>query len=318
MSGWSPNSHLPITKNFTANRSIHKYNEDQLTQYQAQPSTQVDLKFCCSKFSSLSLLLPKTLLSLLIFRNVQNEGQLTMQTKLWVNSHFYQNCSAQPSEWGYPSAQKTHRSPQAWAVPCSSITLCSCTQMRAELLPFLLPASQVQVTLTVIQTSCDQTAACSKHGTWWQDRECPLKWLLLHANITSSTQVCLGLTEMCPCEGQYPAGNMQRAESLSVHKDTQILILVCTHYLTELDFSTQGQARISQMYLLLLMLLTLITKPQFSYILFIFILSGSKWNCLFSFIFCTQCCDEMKLNMMHFWDKHLAPSKQEDCSRSVF
>lgn len=82
MSGWSPNSHLPITKNFTANRSIHKYNEDQLTQYQAQPSTQVDLKFCCSKFSSLSLLLPKTLLSLLIFRNVQNEGQLTMQTKL--------------------------------------------------------------------------------------------------------------------------------------------------------------------------------------------------------------------------------------------
>lgn len=97
MSAWSPNSHLPITKNFTANRSIHKYNEDQLTQYRAQLPTQVDLKFCWSKFFSLSPLLPKTLLSLLIFRNVQNQGQLTMHTKLQVGSYFYLNVLRTPS-----------------------------------------------------------------------------------------------------------------------------------------------------------------------------------------------------------------------------
>lgn len=109
MSGWSLNSHLPITKNFTANISIHKYNK--LTQYWAQTPTQVNLKFCCSKFSSLSLPLPKTSLGLFIFRNVQNQGQLAMQTKLGVGSYFNLNCSAQPSEWDHPSAQNTLRSP---------------------------------------------------------------------------------------------------------------------------------------------------------------------------------------------------------------
>lgn len=39
----------------------------------------------------------------------------------------------------------------------------------------------------------DQTAACSKRGSCQPHRECPFKWLLLHANIISSTQVCVGL-----------------------------------------------------------------------------------------------------------------------------
>lgn len=86
----------------------------------------------------------------------------------------------------------------------------------------------------------DRTAACSKrvpiHNTGnAHSNNSPCKYHLQHPGLHRTPW------QRRACEGQYSAENMQKGESLSVHKDTQILVFVHKHYLTELDFSTQGQ-----------------------------------------------------------------------------
>lgn len=156
----------------------------------ASPLHRLIWSFAAVNFSVCLCFCLKPCWVLHLAKNVQNQGQLTMQTKLWVSSYFYVNCSAQPSGLDHPGAQSTLRSPQSLAVPCSTITPCRCTQMRADLVSFLFPAAQYR---WLSLWSSDQTAACSKRSSCQQPWECPFKWLLLHANITSSTQVCMGL-----------------------------------------------------------------------------------------------------------------------------
>lgn len=197
----------------------------------------------------------------------------------------------------------------ALGCPLQSRTPCSCTQMRARWVPFLLPASQVQM---IKQQLAPDVGPVPNTGN-------------AHSNNSMQIQPPHPGLHGAPwhrraCEGQFSAENTQQGESLSVHKAHKYWYL-CTHIISQnWIFPLRASTHFTDVFV----------SPDvadLNYKTSIFMHSiyfHTEWKQMklsffFSFFFlCTQYCDEMKLNMTHFWDKHSAPSKQEDCSRSVF